>query len=478
MENALQNRDLWVGIDSRGMPFISELDLMGKIIDQVRKNTRKNLLTGDILSVQKVVTKHPVHIIYCRDINTRDALLSCVVLKIETREYELINFQSDKIRGLGETSLRVSVNGLPFSVTDEEIQDWIDTWASRSSKVKKAMAKSNEDGPRHLLNGNRFCYINNIREHQPRYSLYKISDPINPVTTVDIHLTVYYDGQPINCRKCLSLNHESRNCNPIQSHPENDSNLEMFRGPRHPLSNLYPVQIQFDNNTFPTAEHIYQYQKATTLGLHDEAKRILTTTDPLAAMLICENATKGHNTTQWDAVKVKVMRHIMDLKYSNCIEFRHKLRTSDKILVETTKNKFWASGLPPKETAETPSESWPGQNKLGEILMNLRVAKQARDIQQEFQTPLNNSGALDIAQALITKVLDPHAPHTISSEELLNKADNIISSSVKAIVNDLESVIKHGEKRKDISPINNEDKQKTKKQVQTIDQYFTPGSHL
>ena len=69
--------------------------------------------------------------------------------------------------------MQVSVHGIPFNISEKEIKGWIDTWAKRLTEVKIAKAKHNDDrAPEfaHLLNGHRFCYVQEITKHLPRYS--------------------------------------------------------------------------------------------------------------------------------------------------------------------------------------------------------------------------------------------------------------------------------------------------------------------
>ena len=112
--------------------------------------------------------------------------------------------------------------------------------------------------------------------------------------------------------------------------------------------------------------------------------------------------------------------------------------------------------------------------------MDLRVAKDFKIIQNELQTPPQKSNVVEVAQSLLSKAMDPTDPHSVPSEELLAKADDIINNSlVKNTISKLESVIQKKQKRKDISPVNEADNQKMKKQaIQRIEQFFTPSSTM
>ena len=140
-----------------------------------------------------------------------------------------------------------------FNISEKEIEGWIDTWAKRLTEVKRAKAKHNDDRAQefaHLLNGHRFCYVQEIAKHVPRYSLYQIPSPENKHELIDIKITVYYESQVVNCRKCLSEEHETKECQKPKKvyNPE----LEIFRGHRNPLSNLYETQLKVDNHEYPS----------------------------------------------------------------------------------------------------------------------------------------------------------------------------------------------------------------------------------
>ncbi len=68
------------------------------------------------------------------------------------------------------------------------------------------------------------------------------------------------------------------------------------------------------------------------------------------------------------------IREILLEKANQVPEFREKLlNTSSKItIVEATPDLFWGSGLMTKEQVmNTKPEAWPGENKLGVLLMSL-----------------------------------------------------------------------------------------------------------
>ena len=380
IDNALMNYKLWIGLQAKWMPYKTELDIANIIVSEVNKDAADDdkITTKCILSVQKIILHDPVWIIYCGDATTKHIILSCNMVEVEDRQYQLFDFQSESFSNQKKSSLRVSIHGIPFNVTDTEIEGWVDDWAKRKSKVMKAKVKPKHISDRGLLNGNRFCYVTEVTKEIPRHSVFSISDPSDPTVLVDIKITTYYEGQSINCWKCLQLDHTARECNSnnTNTRERRNENLEIFRGERNPLSNFYPVSLTSEEQNFSSSEQLYQYRKAVILNQPEDAQEILRTTKPLDIKAIGDRINEKVDTTKWEDVKVAEMRSVLELKFHTCKEFREKLKNSqDKILVEATNNLFWGSGLPPKATATQPCDAWPGSNRLGQVLMEMRTVK-------------------------------------------------------------------------------------------------------
>ena len=421
MEDALKDHTLWVGLPCKGMPFMQEMDLLMIIVDQVY-NSGSELMNGDILSVQRLLVGDPMYILYCKSNEVKAKVLSLVTVQVRNQEYELTNFVNNK-EGFGAKSKRVSIHGIPFSVDDVDIAAWVDTWASRSSNVIKAKAKPKDDPSHNLLNGNRFCYISSIITDLPRYSKYNIPDPTNPVLQVDLQITVYYEGQPLNCKRCFG-DHDTNACSTRSNGPE----LEVFKGERNPMSNFFPVIIQWDDQLFPTSEHVFQYQKALSLEHFDIADRIIEAKTPYEAKKLGDSIYQDPSTdlTPWERVKEDVMYEILSLKYSTCAEFRSKLLgTKNKAIVEATNNRFWASGLTPSETVNTPKMNWPGENRLGQLLEELRETKRSHPADTSVQEH-PTTDLIHVADVMIGHAVDPDS--TLSTPEVIQRVDDALKT--------------------------------------------------
>ena len=321
MENTLVNRSLWVTLAAKGMPFKTELELSNIILHEVNVNLNEmdKIKSTEILSVQKISTRDPLWIIYCESTECKAKLLATNTITVDGKQYDLYDLNQCYITGVGKNpGIRISIHGLPFSIRDEEVEQWIDTWATRCSKVMKAKVKTprnaSETNFNHLLNGHRFCYAREITDPQRRYSLYSIPNPQNPLELIDVQITVYHNDQVVNCRKCLSDDHETKDCAPQKK--QQNPNLVIFRGHKHPLSNFFPVALDYDGQTFPSSEHMYQYIKCMFHGETDLANQILTADTAFKAKQIAESS--NCDTTEWREECIVAMKLVTEVKFDQC----------------------------------------------------------------------------------------------------------------------------------------------------------------
>ena len=165
------------------------------------------------------------------------------------------------------------------------------------------------------------------------------------------------------------------------------------------------------------------------LKMEQEAMDILNAEKPIQAKQIGDKLNGCPNIADWESRKVTIMRSMLDLKFHSCKEFRDRIQDSgDKILVEGTAHKFCASGLPPRATASQPIDVWPGENRLGKLLMEIRAVKLRGHSPDTHEPSVSRSEAFQIAEALITKALNPNE-NEISSPDLIMKADSVILAS-------------------------------------------------
>ena len=445
----LNNNELWVTIPCKGMPYETEMDMCCYVFQSVNAQLEesKELSPSDIMSMQKLTTKFPLWIIYCANKEVKVKILSAGSVSVDGRQYELRDYNQTNFKSTKQ-SIRISINGLPFSISDEELEVWVDTWATRSSRIMRSKAKVHNQGHNmfsHVLSGHRFCYVTAIKTQQPRFGTYGIPNPVNTKELIETQISVYYENQKVNCRKCYSYEHQAKDCG---SNNVRNPNLEIFRGKTNPLSNFYPVDLMVEEITFTSVEQLYQYTKASFHGRDDLAEKILKSTTPRSAQVIGDSINEVSD--DWDGECSNIMKRLLALKFQESEDFRNKIEdTGNKIIVEGTSNTTWGSGLSPSLTASTRIDDWPGSNRLGFMLMELRTvmfskatseeknmsirqeettSSETQQKRQPSSSQVDQDDVVEVAGQLLDKAMNPQ-PDQLPSPDILKKADKIIDNS-------------------------------------------------
>ena len=138
------------------------------------------------------------------------------------------------------------------------------------------------------------------------------------------------------------------------------------------MCNYYKCNIKVFDKVFQSSEQAYQWRFVNHLGLEDFAQEIINASTPHEAKEIASRVPRGQHK-DWHSIKCQVMKEILRAKYDYSPLFRSALLNSvGKQIVESTQDLFWASGLPPRYSASTKPEYYPGNNKLGHTLEQLR----------------------------------------------------------------------------------------------------------
>lgn len=139
----------------------------------------------------------------------------------------------------------------------------------------------------------------------------------------------------------------------------NWENVE-FKGSKRFLSNMYPCRVVCDGISFHSSENFYMYSKfiTTDRDLALSMRYIL----PKESKWIA-NKNKDKIRSDWDEVKVDIMREALNSKFTQNSGLRSKLlATGDEYLEERNDwyDVFWGTYL------------GKGENMLGKLLMELR----------------------------------------------------------------------------------------------------------
>ena len=133
--------------------------------------------------------------------------------------------------------------------------------------------------------------------------------------------------------------------------------IDQFRGEFHWLSNFYSCPVPFEGLTFDSSEAAFQAAKCLDMK---ERERFLGLSGGQAKRL----GKRVELRSDWETVKIEIMRQVLKSKFTQNPELREKLiATGDTELIEGNNwnDRFWGvcRGV--------------GQNHLGKLLMEGRA---------------------------------------------------------------------------------------------------------
>jgi len=139
------------------------------------------------------------------------------------------------------------------------------------------------------------------------------------------------------------------------------------------FSNMHEAPIQIDGMTFPTVEHYFQWSKAKLFGDAEIQNKIMKTASPKSVKTYGKKV-KGFDEEAWNEKKDSVMRTAVKAKLMQHPDILKKLReTGTRPIAEADpRGKYWGIGTSAETSKAKDPSRWPGQNKMGKILMELR----------------------------------------------------------------------------------------------------------
>lgn len=196
------------------------------------------------------------------------------------------------------------------------------------------------------------------------------------------------------------------------------------------LSNFYPSPIKYNGLSFPTAEHAYQFTRATFLGKHDSAYEIKVAKRPQAAK---REGAKLLSTREWDNTKVKTMREIIFSKFAQNPNLQQPLiATGERPLLEATYDSFWGCGLP-LSARKLKQGDWHGRNQLGLLLVECRseILKERAAKGLSFDSTIQRSNNTDLNQQVVTQPPPQGSPQP-RFQAPLNKKQSAKQTSMRS----------------------------------------------
>jgi ribA/ribD-fused uncharacterized protein len=150
-------------------------------------------------------------------------------------------------------------------------------------------------------------------------------------------------------------------------------NVTAFYSEYDQFSNFYRCELLINKLVFNCSEQAFMYTKARYFKDERIAARILDTDMPWLQKKLGRQV-KGFNKEIWDRVSPHFMTTIVGEKIKQHAKIRDALmKTEDTIIVEASENDLiWGAGIGIDDPRISDPTQWPGQNKLGDVLMHHR----------------------------------------------------------------------------------------------------------
>ena len=214
-----------------------------------------------------------------------------------------------------------------------------------------------------FMNGDRFIYVRG-----------QFSPPFERnVMLGDYPVRIWHTSQSRSCLRCHLDDHSTNQTDKCAAYRPHQNDVEPFKHPNNVLTNYYPCDIKLYGQVFKSAEHCYLWHKCTDLMEPELAERVFSASTPEEAKRISTELGTQKDLTDWDNKKIDIMRKILLAKLDSCNLYRNVLlKSGDKILVESTKDKFWGSNMSHFLVKTTDPIFYPGENQLGRLHMQIR----------------------------------------------------------------------------------------------------------
>ena len=322
------------------------------------------IVPGQALGAQKI---RGIWIIAVHTPQARASLLQSSTITVNKKQVKLSDNNPYDLKAKRVEGERVVFKDLPLWESDTLIKDYLRSLeqVGEFSEVFSSKARDHNTNEATLFwNGDRYVFI-------------KI-DPAQPIPSKCVlggyQCRIRYPTQQIKCKRCSLYGHkaDSSACKLFIESPQD--NFILFRNGIY--SNFSPAPVVMGSTTFPTSEHAYQWRACSEHLRDDLAEKVVNAKSPKDAKQIASEVKIPGSW--WDNAKYDIMREVLIAKIGSNKFFRDELLNSgDKNLVEALADPWWGCGLPYHIAIKTNPKHYPGSNKLGQLLMELRGDMQA-----------------------------------------------------------------------------------------------------
>lgn len=349
--------------------------------------------------------------IYLTDLEARKQLITnqLTIQGHQVHVYDDNPFRAG-LSGPDDDATRVTVKDMPLSYGHAEVSRFFEAQSIKIRRIEfsKARDKVTKELSK-FADGDRVVYTDKIINPLPRNAV-----------IAGQKVRIFHEGQDIPkrdllCTKCLGKDHTRSRCKKpddwcklcqAQGHKAGEEtcpsttsspqdNVRTIYGHDDPLSNHFPCTLKALGQSFSSVEHAYKHTQAINAGKPDMAAQIAAAANAAQAKAIAKSLPYN---PQWEDRKEEVMRQILQAKLDQVQEFKYALRSSNKdaLVGSAAGDYFWGSGLSSEHTRHTKQEKWPGENKLGVLLTELRsrmLEESALDSGNSTQQKSPNRGA-------------------------------------------------------------------------------------
>ena len=168
------------------------------------------------------------------------------------------------------------------------------------------------------------------------------------------------------------LNKLPQKLSPFEVSTKTNDETVGFFGKLCPFSNFYPAQFTYNSIKYHSSEQLIQHQKVLYCNDQDVTEWILTTKTAVKCKQLSDHI-KNYDHQGWlDAVNEHCWEGLRAKFTQNPPLLQTLLSTGDKLLVESSKDNIWGTGVALFRWDCLQKRHWTGNGKIIDLLMEIR----------------------------------------------------------------------------------------------------------
>ena len=344
-------------------------------------------------------------------------------IMIDSKEVKLYAHNPYTRRRHDDESERIVIKDFPMWEPNSMITTYFETQPhieTVSDEVYYSKARNNSTkGTSAFVNGDRFLFVK-----------CGFDPPLPKIVQIGgYECRTWYSSRDNKCLRCDG-NHKTDNTSKCPAYRESSPNVNPFSG--GPCSNFYRCTVDIDEMSFASSEHAYQWYACTELVQPDLAEKVFHAKTPFEAKKLAAPLKNGN--PKWENVKYDVMKKVLMAKAESNGVFRNELLNSgDSLWVEcSTTDLYWGNGLTVPLTATTDPSYYPGKNKLGQALGEIRDAIRSKMADELIKSPADHNPESDASTSVNTVNTDMDTDNPNSDERQSRAKEKAESSQTRS----------------------------------------------